>query len=70
MIAQTERERETETEREEEEVIGVLTNGATWIRSYKDGHTTALNRGDRWCLEGEMVLSTRRRDWSRGGCGG
>jgi hypothetical protein len=34
-----------EREEEEDEVIGVLTNGATWRQSYGDGHTTALNRG-------------------------
>jgi hypothetical protein len=34
-------------EREREEVVGVLTNGVTWRWSCRDGHTTALNRGDR-----------------------
>jgi hypothetical protein len=56
--------------REREEVVGVLTNGATWRRSCRDNHTTALNRSGRWCSDGEMVLGTRRRDWSRGGCDG
>jgi hypothetical protein len=63
VIAQRERERERD------EVVGVLTNGATWRRSCGDGHTTTLNRGGRWCSDGEMVLSARR-DWSWGGCGG
>jgi hypothetical protein len=34
-----------------------------------DGLMIALNRGDRWCSDGEMVLRARRRDWSRGACG-
>jgi hypothetical protein len=51
-----------EREREREEVVGVLTNGATWRRSCGDGHTTALKRGDRWCSDGEMVPGVRRRD--------
>jgi hypothetical protein len=50
--------------REREEVIGVLTNDATWRQSCGDGHTTALNRGDRWCSDEEIVLDARRRDWS------
>jgi hypothetical protein len=33
-------------EREREEVIRVLTNVATWRRSYEDDLTTTLNRGD------------------------
>jgi hypothetical protein len=57
-----------EREREREYVIGVLTIDATWRRSYEDGHITVLNRGGRWCSDGEMVPSVRRRDWSRGGC--
>jgi hypothetical protein len=57
-------------EREREEVIRVLINDATWRRSCGDYHTTALNRGGRWCSDGEMVPGARRRDWSRGGCGG
>jgi hypothetical protein len=65
VIVMAQRERE-----EEEEVIGVLTNGATWRRSYGDGHTTALNRGGRWCSNREMVLGARKRDWIRGGCDG
>jgi hypothetical protein len=60
MIAQRERERERE-------VIGILTNAVTWRRSYEDDHMTALNRGSRWCSDGEMI-SDARRDWSRGGC--
>jgi hypothetical protein len=59
MIAQRERERE--------EVIEVLTNGATWRRSCRNGHMTTLNRGVRWCSDGEMVPGMRRRDWSWGG---
>jgi hypothetical protein len=59
-----------EREREREEVVRVLTNDATWRGSYGDGHTKALNRGNRWCSDGEMVPGARRRDWSRGGCGG
>jgi hypothetical protein len=55
-------------QREREEVIRVLTNGATWRQSCGNGHTTALNRDGRWCSDGEMVPSTRRRDYSRGGC--
>jgi hypothetical protein len=43
-------------ERERERVIGVLTNDVTWRWSYGDGHTTAINRGGRWCSDGEMVL--------------
>jgi hypothetical protein len=35
-----------------------------------DGHTMALNRGGRWCSNGEMVPSVTMRYWSRGGCGG
>jgi hypothetical protein len=58
MIAQRERERE----REREEIIGVLTNDATWRRSYRDGHTMTLNRGGRWCSDGEMVLDMKRKD--------
>jgi hypothetical protein len=56
--------------REREEVVGVLTNGATWRRSCGRDHKTALNRGSRWCSEGEMVSNMRRRDWSQGGCSG
>jgi hypothetical protein len=52
---------------EREEVVRVLTNGTTWRRSCGDGHTMTLNRGDRWCSDGEMILSTRMRYWSRGG---
>jgi hypothetical protein len=59
---------EIEIEREREEVVGVLTNGASWRRSYGDGHTMTLNRGRRWCSDGEMVLGARRRDWNWGGC--
>jgi hypothetical protein len=55
--------------REREEVVRVLTNGVTWRRSYKDGHTTTLNRGDQRCSDGDMV-SSERIDWSRDGCGG
>jgi hypothetical protein len=32
----------------------------------EDGLMIALNRGDQWCSDGEMVLRARRRDWSRG----
>jgi hypothetical protein len=53
-----------------EEVVGILTIDATWRQSYEDGHTTTLNRGSRWCSDGEMVPGTGRRDWSRVGCGG
>jgi hypothetical protein len=42
VIAQRDRERE---EREREEVIGVLTNDATWRQSCGDDYMTALNRG-------------------------
>jgi hypothetical protein len=35
-----------------------------------DGRTTTLNRGDRWCSDGDMVLDVRRRDWSWGECNG
>jgi hypothetical protein len=38
-----------------EEVVGVLTNDATWRRSFRDGHTTVLNRDDWWCSNGDMV---------------
>jgi hypothetical protein len=27
----------------------------------------ALDRGGRWCFDGEMVSGARRRDWSWGG---
>jgi hypothetical protein len=57
-------------EREREEVVGVLTNDATWRRSCGDGHSTTLKRGSRWCSDGEMVPYARRRDWSQGGYGG
>jgi hypothetical protein len=57
-------------EREREEVVGILTNNATWRRSCIDVHMMELNIGDQWCFDGEMVLSARRRDWSKGGCGG
>jgi hypothetical protein len=56
--------------REREEVIRVLTIGTTWRHNCRDDHTTALNRGDRWCSDGEMVLGVRRRQWSRGECVG
>jgi hypothetical protein len=56
--------------KEREEVVGVLTIGATWRQSYKDGHTMTLNKDGRWCSNGEMVPGARRRDWSRGGCSG
>jgi hypothetical protein len=36
-----------ERERERKEVIRILTNGATWRRSYRDGHMTTLKRGGR-----------------------
>jgi hypothetical protein len=55
VIAQRERERE-------EEVIRVLTNDVTWRRSCGDGYTTTLNRGGRWCSDGEMIPYARRRD--------
>jgi hypothetical protein len=57
-------------EREREEVIEVLTIAVNWSRSYRDGHTTALNRDGQWCFNGEMVPGTSMRDWSRGGCSG
>jgi hypothetical protein len=57
-------------ERERGEVVRVVTNDATWRRSYGDVHTTALNRGDRWFSDGKMVPDARRRDWSQGGCSG
>jgi hypothetical protein len=58
VVVITQRERE----REREEAVGVLINGATWSRSYRDSHTTALNRGGRWCFNGEMVPDVRMRD--------
>jgi hypothetical protein len=58
------------SEREREEVIGVLTNGATWWRGCRDGRAMMFNRGGRWCSDGEMVLGARRGDWSQGGCDG
>jgi hypothetical protein len=45
---------------------GLVTMGR---RGGEDGLMIALNRGDRWCSDGEMVLRARRRDWSRGACG-
>jgi hypothetical protein len=62
--------REREREREREEVVEVVANDATWRRSCGDAHTTTLNRGNYWFSDGEMIPGTRRRDWSRGGCGG
>jgi hypothetical protein len=50
--------------KEREEVVGVLTIGVTWRRSYEDDHMMTLNRGGRWCSDGEMVPRARR-DWSR-----
>jgi hypothetical protein len=50
--------------KEREEVVGVLTIGVTWRRSYEDGHMTALNRGGRWCSDEKMVLDAGTRDWS------
>jgi hypothetical protein len=58
------------SQREREEVIRVVTNIATWRRSCGDGHTTTLNRGDRWFSDGEMISGARRIYWSQGGCGG
>jgi hypothetical protein len=55
------------SEREREEIIGVLINDVTWRRSWRDGHTTTLNRGDWWCSDEKIVLGTRMRDWSWGG---
>jgi hypothetical protein len=34
-------------QREREEDVGVLTNGATWRQSCRDGHMTTVNRGGR-----------------------
>jgi hypothetical protein len=59
VIARREREREA---------VRILTNGATWRQSYGDGHTMLLNRGGRWCSDGEMVLGAGMRDWRQGGC--
>jgi hypothetical protein len=56
-------------EREREDVVGVLTNVASWSLSCGDGHTTVLNRGGRWFSDWEMVPGVRRY-WSRGGCNG
>jgi hypothetical protein len=56
-------------EREREDVVGVLTNVASWRLSCGDGHTTVLNRGGRWFSDWEMVPGVRRY-WSRGGCSG
>jgi hypothetical protein len=39
----------------------VLTHSVTWRQSCPDGHTTALNRGGRWCSDGEMVPSPRKK---------
>jgi hypothetical protein len=52
----------SEREREREEVVEVLTNGGAWRRSCGDGHMMTLNRGGRWCFDGEMIPSARRRD--------
>jgi hypothetical protein len=43
------------SEREREEVVGVLTNGATWRQRFRDGHTMVLNKGGWWCSDGDMV---------------
>jgi hypothetical protein len=51
-------------QRKREEVIGLLTNDTTCRWSCGDGHTMALNRGSRWCFDGEIVLGARRRDWT------
>jgi hypothetical protein len=56
-------------EREREDIVGVLTNVASWSLSCGDGHTTVLNRGGRWFSDWEMVPGVRRY-WSRGGCSG
>jgi hypothetical protein len=56
-------------QREREEIVGVLTNCVTWRWSYGDGHTTMLNRGGRWCSDGEIVPGVRRGYKSRGGYG-
>jgi hypothetical protein len=42
--------------REREEVIGVLSNDATWRR--------------RWPHDGQVASGATMRDWSWGGCGG
>jgi hypothetical protein len=60
--------REREKRREREEFVRVLTNGVSWRRSHGDGHTMTLNKGERWCSDGEMVPYVRKM--SRGGCGG
>jgi hypothetical protein len=59
-----------ERERVSEEVVRILTNGITWRRSCGDEHMTTLNRGSRWCSDGERVWVVRRRDWSWCGCSG
>jgi hypothetical protein len=51
MMARRERERERERGGR-----GVLTNGATWRRGCRDGHTSPLSRGGRWCSDGVMFL--------------
>jgi hypothetical protein len=49
-------------QREREEVVGVLTNDITWRWSCGDGYTMTLNKGGRWCFDGDMV-SGARRNW-------
>jgi hypothetical protein len=41
--------------REREEVVGVVTNSATWRWSCGDDHTMMLKRGDQWFFDGKMV---------------
>jgi hypothetical protein len=49
----------TSSKREREEVIGVITNDATYRRSCGDGYTTVLNRGGRGAPMGRWL-------WARG----
>jgi hypothetical protein len=57
VIAQRERERERERR----------STGLSPMAPLGDGHTTTLNTDDWWCSDGEIVLGTRMRDWSRVG---
>jgi hypothetical protein len=41
--------------REKERGGQVLTNYATWRRSFGDGHMMVLNRGGQWCSNANMV---------------
>jgi hypothetical protein len=65
-LLQGSRGRGDSSEREREEVIGVLTNGATWRRSCRDGHTMATLGGG--AVESPKICSHKNFDGLRGSC--